>query len=255
MRPRFGSRHPEVAHDLLDQPVDGQVQPEQSATPEQTATQVTLVPAVNLLPAAYAMRAAGHRARFFALCTVLLGFALCVLLWLMSWQEAVSAQERLDGVIAERTMLQTQAARYADVPKVLAEVTKAESEVSSALGNEVRWSFFLNDIALMMPDGVSLDTLNVTSLAPGAAPAAQDSVTGQGGLAVGQWTVTAKAMGYPKVAQWMDSMSRLKTLNSLAVSGMSVAEEQGVKVVPFSATATITPQALSQRYSAKEAGQ
>ena len=38
------------------------------------------------------------------------------------------------------------------------------------MGNEVRWSFFLNDLALTMPRGVSLETLAVTSPEPGATP-------------------------------------------------------------------------------------
>lgn len=219
---------------------------------------VSVVAAVNLLPHTYAQRAAVHRAKFFAACAIFFAIVLSVLLWLVAWQNAVTAQERLDEATATRAMLQAEAARYADVPKVFQAVDNAEAQMQIAMGNEVRWSFFLNDLALIIPDGVALESMTATSLAAGAtptvakgtqaAPTADSTTTGN----VGNWTAAGKAFTYNDVARWLDIQSRTPTLANPTVGGLARAKEQDRDVITFSSTAGLTSEALSQRYTAQE---
>jgi Tfp pilus assembly protein PilN len=126
------------------------------------------------------------------------------------------------------------------------------------MGNEVRWSFFLNDLALTMPSGVSLDTLQVTSPAPGAsaqaaAPAAASApassgASGAGIPNLGTMDVSAKALTYNTVANWLDSLAKLPTLTDPYVGSINAATEEGTKIVTYTSTASITPEALSLRY-------
>ena len=131
-----------------------------------------------------------------------------------------------------------------------------------AMGNEVRWSFFLNDLALTMPSGVSLDTLAVTSPAPGAptqatapssagASTAADPTSGRRRPGLGTMNVSAKAFTYNSVANWLDSLAKLPTIADPYVGSISAGTEEGTKIVTFSSTGNVTAEALSKRYQAR----
>ena len=223
----------------------------------QTEAPVTVLAAVNLLPRTYAQRAAVRRAKAFAVGAVVFALLLATLAWLVAWQKQTGAQEQLDAATAERSILQTQAARYAEVPLVFAAVADAQKQLELAMGNEVRWSFHLNDLALTMPSGVSLDTLAVTSLAPGESSAEPtggrtDGAGQNGAPVIGTMNASAKAFTYNSVANWLDSLAKLKTLEDPYVGKIAAATEEGKKVVTYSSTADITPKALSKRYLPKE---
>ena len=109
----------------------------------------------------------------------MIALLLALLGWLIATQKESAAQESLDAATAERTLLTAEAAQYSEVPKVFSAVADAQAQLRLAMGNEVRWSFFLNDLALTMPSGVSLDTLAVTSPAPGAPDAGDGAIVGR----------------------------------------------------------------------------
>jgi Tfp pilus assembly protein PilN len=224
---------------------------------ELPAAPVTVLAAVNLLPQTYARRAAVRRAKVFAVVCVVAAVLVSALAWLVAHQKEVAAQEALDAATAERTALQVEANKYAEVPKVFAMVSAAEKQLELAMGNEVRWSFFLNDLALTMPSGIALDTLQVTSPPPGAsaqatAPSSASAGTGAGVPGLGTMTVSAKALTYNTVANWLDSLAKLPTLSDPYVGSINAATEEGTKIVTYTSTATVTQETLSGRYAAEE---
>jgi Tfp pilus assembly protein PilN len=226
-----------------------------------TSAEVTILASVNLLPSTYAKRAAVKRAKFFAAMAVLVALLISLFAWLVANQKEAAAQEALDAATAERALLTAEAAKYADVPRVFRAVAAAEGQLELAMRNEVRWSFFLNDLALTMPSGVSLDTLQVTSPAPGApaqavapssASAAGSGSSGAGVPGIGTMSVSAKAFTYNTVANWLDSLAKLPTLSDPYVGSISAGNEEGTDIVTYSSTATLTSDALSQRYTGEE---
>ena len=226
-----------------------------------TSAPAIVLAAVNLLPRTYAERAAVKRAKVFAGICILVAALITLLAWLVAHQKQTSAQESLDAATAERAMLQAEAVKYSDVPKVFATVAAAQKQLELAMANEVRWSFFLNDLALTMPSGVSLDTLQVTSPAPGAsttvtAPSAASAPAGSGASGagmpgIGTMSVSAKAFTYNTVANWLDSLAKLPTLSDPYVGSISAGTEEGTEIVSYTSTASITPNALSRRYTAE----
>jgi Tfp pilus assembly protein PilN len=172
------------------------------------------------------------------------------LLFLVSWQKAASAQERLDQATFQRTVLQTEASRYSGVPRVFEAVNSAQGQLVVAMGNEVRWSFFLNDLALTMPAGVSLDSLDATVIGPGQAT--ETTSDGQVGSKAGSMSVSAKALTFNGVANWLDSLAKMDTVADPYVSGLAASVEEGTKIVTFSSTADITTETLSGRYTQEE---
>ena len=228
-----------------------------------TSDTVTVLAAVNLLPKTYARRAAVKRAKVFAAIAVVIALLLALLGWLIATQKQSAAQESLDAATAERTLLTAEVAQYSEVPKVFSAVADARAQLRMAMGNEVRWSFFLNDLALTMPSGVSLDTLTVTSPAPGAptqatapssvgASTATAPTSGAGVPGLGTMNVSAKAFTYNTVANWLDSLAKLPTIADPYVGSISAGTEEGTKIVTYSSTGNITVEALSKRYMDEE---
>lgn len=205
---------------------------------------------VNLMPNSYARRAAVRRAKIAAVAALVGALLVASLLFLVSWQKATSAQERLDQATFERTLLQSEASRYSGVPRVFEAVNGAQGQLVVAMGNEVRWSFFLNDLALTMPAGVSLDSLDATVIGPGQPT--ETTSDGQVGSKVGNLSVSAKALTFNRVANWLDSLAKMDTVADPYVSGLAAGDEEGTKIVTFSSTADITTETLSGRYTQEE---
>ncbi len=215
-----------------------------------TPSRLVALARVNLMPNSYARRAAVRRAKVGAVAALLGALLVAALLFLVSWQKATSAQERLDQATFERTILQTEASRYSGVPRVFEAVSGAQGQLVVAMGNEVRWSFFLNDLALTMPSGVSLDSMDASVIGPGQAT--ETTGDGQVGSKVGNLSVSAKALTFNGVANWLDSLAKMDTVADPYVSGLAAGEEEGTNIVSFSSTADITTETLSGRYTQEE---
>lgn len=223
-------------------------EPEGSQAPEPGIREVEerfTVSAVNLLPARYAEAMAMRRARLFAVAAVVVGLLAVILGWVITVQERGNAQEEFDVTTAERAQLSAQAARFADVPKVFAQVADAKIQLQDAMGSEVRWSFFLNDLALMTPSGVALTSLDLGVPAPGSG---ETVGSGEAGT-IGLMTVEAQALTYNTVANWLDSTAKLSSLIDPQVSSMVTTKTGDVSLVTFTSTVGITSEALSGRYS------
>lgn len=203
------------------------------------------VASVNLLPPRYARAMALRRAKLFAGIAVVIGVLAVVLAWTITAQQRGGAQEQLDIATAERTVLQAQAAKYAEVPIVFAQVADAQIQFRDAMASEVRWSFFLNDLALTIPAGVSLDSLQVTVAEPGTSQVVGTGTAGS----IGTLNVSAKGLRFNTVANWLDAIAKWDSLTNPQVASITAAEEEGTDIVTFTSTAEVTPKALSGRYA------
>ncbi len=259
---RKGNPEPPQPEEPADATVEGAVPGDVLVEDPPSAETVTILAAVNLLPRRYALRAKARRARVFAVVAVLVALAIAGVGWMAAWQKQATAQAALDTATAERALLEAEASRYSEVPRVFAAVAEARSQLALAMGNEVRWSFFLNDLALTMPRGVSLETLALTSPHPGesqlavapsavSAAAGGASTSGVGMPGLGTMSVSAKALTYNHVANWLDSLAKLPTISDPYVGSIAAGMEHSTKIVNFSSTGTITSEALSRRYDTK----
>jgi Tfp pilus assembly protein PilN len=214
-------------------------------------TQAFVVPQVNLMPAAFGMAIKRRAAKAAALACVIVAGLLVALGWMITNQQRAAAQEQLDIATDEVVVLTGKVSQYADVPRVFAEVADAQVQLRTAMANEVRWSFFLNDLALTMPAGVSLDSLEASSAPPGEAPGASTEATGAEATAgqIGALNVSAKALTFNHVANWIDSLAKLPTLANPEALSLNAVDEEGTRLVGFDSGAMVTDQALSGRYT------
>jgi Tfp pilus assembly protein PilN len=217
-------------------------------------------PRVNLMPEVVAAEARAHRAKMLLVVGTVASVAVVGGLYLMAAGTVAESQDRLDAAQATSARLATEKAKYSDVPKVEAEVAGAVAQQYTALGGEVRWSFLLNNLALTLPAGTSLVSLNGsvselpldTSGAAGAGGTPVQSVMSNPGI--GTISYQGEAAGYAQVANFLDSQSKQKTLIDPYLSSVTAPTDVTQKAMSFASSATVTAQALSHRYDVKAGG-
>ena len=218
-------------------------------------------PRVNLMPDVVAAEARVHRARLVLVGATVASLAVVGALWVVGAGAVSASQDRLDTATSQGAALASEAAKYADVPKVQAQVTAARAQQFQALGGEARWSFLLNNLALTIPAGTSLTSFSgtITGVPPAAAgaapglgtPAAGTVTSALGNPGIGTINYAGEAVGYPQVANFLDSQAKQKTLIDPFASSVTMQSAQGTKGFNFASTATITAAALSHRYDVK----
>lgn len=221
-----------------------------------TVTQLASLPRVNLLPPEIEQRQRLAKIKTGLGAGVVAAVAAVGVLVVMANGAVGDAQDGLDAAKARETQLKQQQAAYAEVPQVYAQVEAAQAQLTQAMGKEVRWSYFLNDLSLRVPAKVWLTSLTVTEDVDGVAAAGSTApatpAAGTYGVP-GIGSVTFEGYGYQHndVAAWLDALAKQKGLTQAYFTNSStekIGEEAAVK---FSSQATLTDEALSKRYTPK----
>jgi Tfp pilus assembly protein PilN len=216
----------------------------------QTTTRLATLPRVNLLPPEIEQARQFRRVQFGLGGAVLASVVVAGALFVAANADVGKAQDDLNANKAKATQLQSNVDEYAEVPLVFGKVEAARAQLGQAMGQEVRWSYFLNDLSLKIPRHVWLDSMVVSATAPAAAaPAAPGQYA-----AVGIGTVAFEGHGYAHndVAAWLNSLARQKGFTQPYFSDSTV-DPVGTNdhAVKFSSTVTVTDEALSNRYTEK----
>jgi Tfp pilus assembly protein PilN len=228
--------------------------------PQDAATQVLdpalastyTTPRVNLLPGEILEARRLKRTQGFLALGVAGVLAVVAAGYLASQQRADEAADQLATSQARTSVLQTEQAKYAEVPKVLAEVDAAKSAQQTAMATDVLWYRYLNDLALTYPQNVWLTNMT-------ASVAATGGTTGQAGVPVaganplatpgiGTITFTGTGLDHPDVAAWLEVLDGTDGFADAYFSSSQRAELEGQAVVQFSSSVTITGDALSHRF-------
>lgn len=216
-----------------------------------TAVRTHDFPRVNLLPSEIA-----EEQRFRSLRSVL---ALSVVVavvgvgagWYLADQQVASAQTDLAAAQATQVSLQAEVLKYSDVPKIYGAVDVAQENLELAMGQEIRYSFVLNDLSLTIPSDVWLKTITVTQDVDGTTPL----VSPLGTPAVATVTVTGIGYRHNNTAQWLSSLTKSDYYTDPYFSSSAVTEPiDDQKLVEFSSTVSMTHLAYSNRYTTKSGG-
>jgi Tfp pilus assembly protein PilN len=208
------------------------------------------VPKVNLLPREILDARAFRRVQKLLAGAVVGTVAVAGLAFAWSLHGVQVAQADLDETRARTTQLRTEEAKYADVPRVLARVEQAKTARTAALGSDVLWYRFFDDLAAATPDTVSLTNVSVAMDTAGAATTATDPLTPSG---LGAVTFTGGGDRFPDVSTWLESVAGVdgldgSTLQSATRSAGGTAEDGPVT---FSSKIVIDAGALSHRFDGK----
>jgi Tfp pilus assembly protein PilN len=215
----------------------------------QTTTLLATLPRVNLLPPEIEQARRFRHVQAGLGGAVVASVVVAALLFLAAGAEVGKAQDDLDANKAQATQLQSKVAEYAEVPLVYGQVEAAHAQLGLAMGQEVRWSYFLNDLSLKIPRHVWLDSMTVTAtgVAPVAATPGQYAIPG-----VGSISFEGHAYSHNDVAAWLNSLAREKGYTQPYFSDSTVnALGSNDHAVTFASTVTVTADALSGRYTEK----
>lgn len=223
-----------------------------------TATRQATLPRVNLLPPEIEEQRRFRRVQGGLGLVVLAAVAAVAALYVLAASEVGRAEAELATTQAEAAQLQTEADKYADVPRVYAQVDAKETQVSQAMSQEVRWSYYLNDLSLSIPSEVWVTDMTMTQAvdqpaasAAGAAPAVPGSEFSETGI--GQVTFTGMAFSHDDVAAWLESLAQQEGYSQAYFTSSTVEPIGDRDAVSFASQVTLTPEALSERYEAEVA--
>jgi Tfp pilus assembly protein PilN len=216
----------------------------------QTTTRLATLPRVNLLPPEIAEQQRFRHVQVGLGAAVAASLVAVGALFVAASAQVGDAQDAVTAKQAQSTQLQSQVAEYASVPLVFGQVEAAHAQLDLAMGQEVRWSYFLNDLSLKIPRHVWLDSMTVTTTGGVAAVA---PTPGQyAAVGIGNIAFEGHAYSHNDVAAWLNSLGRQKGYTQPYFTDSSVtplgAKDDAVK---FSSTVTVTDDALSKRYTEK----
>lgn len=207
---------------------------------------------VNLLPPEI-YEAARFRRLQFALAGVGLGaVAIVGGLTYQAHHSVSAANAQLAAANAQKQSLQSQQNGLQSVRDVYNQVAAKKAMLSRAMGNEVRWSGYLTDLSLRIPANVWLTNVSATESVPGvtgsAAPAAANSSPLlQGGIGTVQFS--GVAFSHDDVATWLDALAKEKGFTNVYFSSSTKGTIGPRQVVNYVSQVTLSPAALSGRYS------
>lgn len=212
-----------------------------SAESRLVGTGVGLLPRVNLLPPEIGEKRAFRRVQAALGSAVVLSVGVVGLLYTSASHSLTTANNELATATAQQSSLQAEAAKYRNVTAIYSAAAAAQAQLTTAMGDEVRYSQLLNDLSLTVPSNVWVKSVSIS----------QGAVTPTGGI--GTFTVSGVGFAHDDVAVWLESIAGLKTYQNPYFSNSTEALLGTKPTVTFASTAELTSKALSGRYT-KPAG-
>lgn len=168
--------------------------------------------------------------------------------WLAA-SDADRAAEALAAEQARTTELNAEAAQYAAVPAILAQVDRAETALDTAMATDIEWYRYVSQMGSVTPEGVWFTTMTLTAAAPGAVgPVGGDPLAPVD--AVGDVVTTGKALTYADVATWMDNVESISGYEHVLFTNAAQVDDETASepYVDFTVSVKVLPDALSNRY-------
>jgi Tfp pilus assembly protein PilN len=218
--------------------VQGQVVP---------TTAAPVMPRVNLMPPEIAEAARFRRLQLAMGGAVVAAAAVVGLLYVHAHSGVTGAQQQLDQANAQHTALQNQVTGLQSVANVYQQVAAKKALLTQAMGDEIRWSSYLNDLSLRIPDHVWLTSVSATET--GATPTTTTPLPVGTTASIGQVTFSGVAFSHDDVATWLDVISKEHGFTNVYFSNSSESSIGTKKTVNFASTADLTDDAKSGRYS------
>lgn len=215
--------------------------------PALTGSGLVTLPRVNLLPPEVGELRRFRRIQGGLGAGVLATVGVVALLLLGALSSVDAANQELDAATAEGTRLQAEKVQYAEVEAVYAQAAAAEAMLTEAMGEEIRYSGFLSDLALTVPENVWFKSLVFTQ-------DVVDPAVGSTEPGVGTLTVTGVGFSHEDVAVWLESLAGQQGYADPAFSSSADSTIGPRTVVDFTSSAVLTPAALSGEYTTPAGG-
>jgi type IV pilus assembly protein PilN len=216
-----------------------------------TATRIGTVASVNLLPPEIEQERRFRRVQLGLGAGVVGSLAVVAALFILASNQVGAAQDDLDVSKARTTKLEARAAEYSQVPLVYSQVEAARAQLELAMGKEIRWSFYLNDLSLKTPSKVWLTTMTAAANEAAAGAVATGQTTSYIEAGLGTVNFEGMALKHNDVAAWLDSLAKQKGYDQPYFTESTEELVGDTVVVKFKSQVTVTEDALSKRYVQK----
>ncbi len=208
-----------------------------------------VLPSVNLLPPELA-----EQARLRRLKTVLAGGLVATVgvvgaLYVGALADVDEATAQVAAVSSRSSELQAQTRALGHVDDLYRQADEAEDRLAAAMGEEVRFSQFLDGLSKDVPEHVWLADITFTQTPSTASAGAVAQ-----GPGIGTVTFTGVGFNHDDVAVWLESLAKQKGYTDPYFSNSTEALIGTRKTVNFTSTVTMTPDAYSGTYSTPAGG-
>ncbi len=219
-------------------------------TKQPVGTGLPVLPRVNLLPPEIAETVRFRRIQYGLGGGLLVATGIVAALVVAAAGAVASANSDVESSTARGTALQAESAKYADVQAVYARAAAAQAMLTQAMGQEVRYSQFLNDLSLTVPENVWVKNVTFSQTAPVVAGTAAPGVD----PGVGTVTFSGTGFAHDDVAVWLESLAGQKGYANPYFTNSTEALVGTRTTVSFDSTVTLTNDALSGRYTTPAGG-
>lgn len=216
-----------------------------------TSTTTAAPPRVNLLPPEIAERAKLRKAQLAMVGTGLAAVAVVGVLFTQQTAQVAEAKAEHETAVAAQARLRGDLNKLAHVRATYAQVDAANATLAGAMAYDIRWSTYLHDLTLRIPDNVWLNTLTANVTAVGA-PGQPAVAAGTGAVldpGIGQVQFSGTAFAHDDVAAWLESLSKQKGYANPYFTQSVEAFIDERAVVNFTSRVNLTQDALSKRYT------
>jgi Tfp pilus assembly protein PilN len=207
---------------------------------------VPVMPSVNLMPPEIAEAARFRRFQLAMGGAVVAAVAVVGLLYSHAHSSVNSAQTQLDQAQSQHTTLLNQLNSLQSVQNVYSQVSAKQVTLTQAMGDEIRWSSYLNDLSLRMPDKVWLTSVSASETASVGAAPTTPAATPTG---IGTVTFSGTAFSHDDVATWLEALARERGYTNPYFTNSSESKIGPRDVVTFSSSVVLDDKAKSGRYS------
>lgn len=201
-------------------------------------------PKVNLLPPEIGERLRLRRVQLLLAGGVLATAGVVGALYASAAAALDDATDHLAAVTGTGAELQSETRALGHVDDVYAQAAAAQSLLVTAMGEEVRYSRFLDDLSKVVPEHVWLR--NVTFTQTGAGPAESP------GAGIGTVTFTGVGFDHDDVAVWLETLAAQKGFADPYVTAATTEAIGARTTVAFTSNVTLTTEALSGRYTGQD---
>lgn len=206
------------------------------------------LPRVNLMPAEIAQAARFRRFQLAMGGTVVAAVAVVGLLYSGAQHSVSHAQADADQAQAQVAGLQSQINSLQPLSSAYDQAAAQKAMLAQAMGSEVHWSFYLEDLSLRMPSTVWLTSMNIQqSDVTGATTAATSAPAAAG--QIGTISFNGVALSHDDVAKWLTAMAAEKGWTNPYVTNITESTIGTHTVYDWTGTVQVTADALSGRYT------
>lgn len=202
-------------------------------------------PQVNLLPAEVTNKRKLDVVKRRMVWVLLAAALVIVLCFGAAFVINAGAQQRNEDAMAQADSLNLELKRYSPVVQVINNIDDLKKSREFVLANEVNWASYVYALAAVLPEGVTLDSVGVASIGPGA-----ELVVGVDELttdAIGVMTFTANSPTLPDASAWIDTLESMPGLADANLQSSELQDDEGNVTYEISATVQVTDQALADR--------